>query len=153
MRSYLQRSLSENYYIFMASDGKEGWGIIQNIKPDLVISDIMMPNMNGDELCSKIKSNINTSHIPVILLTALNDKDNIIRGLKTGADEYITKPFDISILKAKIMTLLANREVLKDRFAKLEIKSTDEQIDYTSELDREFMTKVKEIIEKNFARF
>lgn len=149
MRSYLQRSLSENYYIFMASDGKEGWGIIQNIKPDLVISDIMMPNMNGDELCSKIKSNINTSHIPVILLTALNDKDNIIRGLKTGADEYITKPFDISILKAKIMTLLANREVLKDRFAKLEIKSTDEQIDYTSELDREFMTKVKEIIEKN----
>ncbi|WP_321518508.1 ATP-binding protein [uncultured Bacteroides sp.] len=149
MRSYLQRSLSESYYIFTANDGKEGWEAIQNIKPDLVISDIMMPNMNGDELCSKIKSDIGTSHIPVILLSALNDRSNIVQGLKTGADEYITKPFDISILKAKITTILANREVLKNSFAKLNIKSTDKYINYASELDREFMTKVNEIIEKN----
>jgi len=149
MRSYLQRSLSEHYYIFMASDGQEGWDIVQNIKPDLVISDIMMPNMNGDELCSKIKSDINTSHIPVILLTALNDKDNIIRGLRTGADDYITKPFDISILKATIITILTNREVLKVRFAQLDIKNNDECINCVSELDREFMNKVKEVIEKN----
>ncbi len=149
MQSFLQRSLSENYYVFMASNGQEGWDIVQNVKPDLVISDIMMPKMNGDELCSKIKSDINISHIPVILLTALNDKDNIIRGLRTGADEYITKPFDISILKATIITILANREALKNRFAQLDIKNNDEYINGASELDREFMTKVKEIIERS----
>ncbi len=149
MRSYLQRSLSENYYIYLASDGQEGWEIARNIKPDLVISDIMMPTMRGDELCAKIKNDINTSHIPVILLTALNDKSNILRGLKTGADEYVTKPFDISILKATIVTILANRSVLKNRFAKLEIKNTDECINCVSDLDREFMTRVKYIIEKN----
>ncbi len=149
MQSFLQRSLSENYYVFMVSNGHIGWDIVQNVRPDLVISDIMMPKMNGDELCSKIKSDINISHIPVILLTALNDKDNIIRGLRTGADEYITKPFDISILKATIITILANREALKNRFAQLDIKNNDEYINGASELDREFMTKVKEIIERS----
>lgn len=149
MRTYLQRSLFDRYYILLASDGQEGWEIVQNIKPDLVISDIMMPNMNGDELCEKIKSDINTSHIPVILLTALDDKSNIIKGLKTGADDYITKPFDIAILKATIVTILSNRSVLKDRFAQLDIKNNDECINYASELDREFMHKVKEIVEKN----
>ena len=151
MRNYLQHTLADIYYTFVASDGQIGWDFVQNIKPDLVISDIMMPNMNGDELCSRIKSDINTSHIPVILLTALNDKSNIIRGLKYGADEYITKPFDISILKATIINILANREVLKNSFSKLELKNTDESINYTSELDREFMDKVKDIIEKNLS--
>lgn len=70
LRAYLQRSLSESYYLYTASDGQEGWNITQSVKPDLVISDIMMPNMRGDELCTNIKSDINTSHIPVILLTA-----------------------------------------------------------------------------------
>jgi len=149
MRNYLQHTLSDNYYIFTASDGLEGWNIIQNIKPDLVISDIMMPKMNGDELCIKIKNNLDTSHIPVILLSALSDKNNIIQGLKAGADEYILKPFDISILRVKIMTILTNRSVLKDRFAELDIKATDECIDYASELDCKFMAKVKDIIEKN----
>ncbi|SHF88678.1 Two component regulator propeller [Bacteroides luti] len=151
MRNYLQHTLADIYYTFVASDGKIGWDIVQNIKPDLVISDIMMPNMNGDELCSRIKSDINTSHIPVILLTALNDKSNIIRGLKYGADEYITKPFDISILKATIINILSNRAVLKNSFSKLELKNTDESINYASELDREFMNKVKDIIEKNLS--
>lgn len=149
MRTYLQRTLYETYYVLLASDGQEGWEIVQNIKPDLVISDIMMSNINGDELCTMIKSNIDTSHIPVILLTALNDKSNIIKGLKTGADDYITKPFDISILKATINTILTNRSVLKNRFAQLDIKNNDEYIDSASELDREFMHKVKDIIEKN----
>jgi len=151
MRNYLQHTFADIYYTFVASDGQIGWDIVQNIKPDLVISDIMMPNMNGDELCSRIKSDINTSHIPVILLTALNDKSNIIRGLKYGADEYITKPFDISILKATIINILSNREVLKNSFSKLELKNADESINYASELDREFMDKVKDIIEKNLS--
>ena len=68
-------------------------------KPDLVLSDIMMPEMRGDELCSAIKNNILTSHIPVILLTALNDEKNIVEGLETGADKYLIKPFNIGILK------------------------------------------------------
>lgn len=151
LRAYLQRSLSESYYLYTASDGQEGWNITQSVKPDLVISDIMMPNMRGDELCTKIKNDINTSHIPIILLTALNDKTNIINGLKTGADDYLTKPFDISILKATIATILANREVLKNRFAALDIRNNDEYIHCASELDREFMTKVQTIIEKNIS--
>lgn len=152
LRSYLQRSLSESYYVYMASDGQEGWDIAQDMRPDLVISDIMMPNMRGDELCTNIKSDINTSHIPVILLTALDDKTNIIQGLKTGADDYITKPFDIAILKANIATILANREILKNRFATLDIKNNDEYINCASQLDQEFMIKVKSIIEKNIAK-
>lgn len=149
LRTYLQRTLSETYYIYLASDGEKGWKVVENVRPDLVISDIMMPKMRGDELCTKIKSDINTSHIPVILLTALNDKTNIINGLRNGADEYISKPFDIAILKATIATILSNRQIIKNKFATLDIQVGDEYIHCASDLDREFMTKVQTIIEKN----
>ena len=72
--------------------------------PELIILDIMMPEMRGDELCAAIKNDIETSHIPIILLTALNDEKNILEGLKIGADEYIVKPFNIGILKATMLT-------------------------------------------------
>ena len=84
--------------------------------PDLIISDIMMPEMRGDELCQKVKNDIDTSHIPVILLTALNTDKNIIDGLQTGADEYVVKPFNIGILRATIANLLANRALLRHRY-------------------------------------
>ena len=95
------------------SNGKEALTIIPEYKPELVISDIMMPEMRGDELCQAIKNNIETSHIPVILLTALNNEKDILSGLQIGADEYVVKPFNIGILKANVANLLANRALLR----------------------------------------
>ena len=87
----------------------------------------MMPEMRGDELCQAIKSNIETSHIPVILLTALNNEKDILSGLRIGADEYVLKPFNIGILKATISNLLANRALLRNKYASLD--SEDEEND------------------------
>ena len=86
----------------------------------------MMPEMRGDELCIAIKNDIETSHIPVVLLTALGDEKNILEGLHIGADEYIVKPFSINILKASIANLLANRALLRKRYANLEINTEEE---------------------------
>lgn len=109
LRNYLSQTLSGDYTIQVCSNGKEALTIIPEYKPELVISDIMMPEMRGDELCKVIKNNIETSHIPVILLTALNNEKDILAGLNIGADEYVVKPFNIGILKANISNLLANR--------------------------------------------
>ena len=87
----------------------------------------MMPEMRGDELCTAIKSDIETSHIPILLLTALGDEKNILEGLQIGADEYIVKPFSINILKASIANLLANRALLRKKYADLEINAAEEE--------------------------
>ena len=102
LRNYLSQTLSEEYVVQVCSNGKEALTIIPEYKPELVISDIMMPEMRGDELCQAIKNNIETSHIPVILLTALNNEKDILSGLQIGADEYVVKPFNIGILKANV---------------------------------------------------
>ena len=95
--------------------------------PNLVISDIMMPEMRGDELCHILKNDIETSHIPIILLTALNTDKNIIEGLQSGADEYIVKPFNIGILRANIANLLTNRALLRHKYASLDPERREEQ--------------------------
>ena len=107
----------EEYIVQVCSNGKEALTIIPEYKPELVISDIMMPEMRGDELCQAIKNNIETSHIPVILLTALNNEKDILSGLQIGADEYVVKPFNIGILKANVANLLANRALLRSKYA------------------------------------
>lgn len=109
LRNYLSQTLAEEYTVQNCCNGKEALTIIPEYKPELVISDIMMPEMRGDELCDAIKNNIETSHIPVILLTALNNEKDILSGLQIGADEYIVKPFNIGILKATVSNLLINR--------------------------------------------
>ena len=88
--------------------------------PDLILSDVMMPEMGGDELCASVKSDIETSHIPVMLLTALGDEKDMLEGLENGADAYITKPFSINVLRANIRNILANRALLKRAYAGLE---------------------------------
>lgn len=148
LREYLKQTLSPTYTVYTASDGKAGLDMVKIAHPDLIISDIMMPQMRGDELCRRLKNDIESSHIPIILLTALGDKQNIMEGLATKADRYITKPFDIAILRATIANLLANRALLKKRFAHLEIQESESD-NYTSTLDLEFMQKVKETIEMN----
>ena len=105
-------------------NGKEALIIAKEFWPELILSDIMMPEMRGDELCIAIKNDIETSHIPVLLLTALGEEQNILDGLHIGADEYIIKPFSVRILKASVANLLANRALLRSRYANLEIEDT-----------------------------
>ena len=101
LRNYLFQSFSPIYNVQVCNNGKEALTIVKQFWPGLILSDIMMPEMRGDELCIAIKNDIETSHIPVVLLTALGDEKNILEGLHIGADEYIVKPFSINILESQ----------------------------------------------------
>ncbi|MBQ8806945.1 MAG: response regulator [Bacteroidaceae bacterium] len=125
MREFITSSLCEFYNIYTSENGVEAYNKIRFLHPDIVVSDVMMPEMRGDELCRKIKSEIETSHIPVILLTALADKDSVIEGLSTLADSYLTKPFSISILKAQIDNILSNRQSLQKFYSSVAISPSD----------------------------
>ena len=105
--------------------------------------------MSGDELCSAIKTSVEMSHIPVILLTALGDEKNILGGLEIGADAYITKPFSVGILKVTIKNILANRELLRQVYNSIENKEKHLPVNCTNTLDWKFIASVKECIEKN----
>ena len=122
-------------------------------QPDLIISDIMMPVMRGDDLCQALKSNMETSHIPVILLTALGDHDSILHGLDIKADSYVVKPFDIDILKANIASILSNKEFIRQRFAQLNYRTEDLPKEVQEapglNLDQEFLQKATELILQN----
>lgn len=118
----------------------------------MILSDIMMPEMRGDELCTAIKTNIETSHIPIVLLTALNDEKNILNGLATGADGYITKPFSIKMLKARISNILSNRDLLRQRYAmatKMDSEKPGLLPAEANTLDWKFITDVKNNIKNN----
>ena len=150
LRNYLTHTLSDNYTVQTCSNGKEALTIVKEYMPELIISDIMMPEMRGDELCAAIKNDIETSHIPIILLTALNDEKNILEGLKIGADEYIVKPFNIGILKATIANLLTNRALLKSKYANLEVSEEEEvSPNCATDLDWKFIATVKKSVEEN----
>ncbi|KAA6318403.1 Sensor histidine kinase TodS, partial [termite gut metagenome] len=116
LRDYLRQTLSSEYKIQTCVNGREALSVVKGYSPDLIISDVMMPEMQGDELCAVLKNDIETSHIPVILLTALSNEKHILEGLRTGADEYIVKPFNIGILKATIANLLVNRAILRRKY-------------------------------------
>ncbi len=117
-RFHLKDSLQPFYHIIEAANGKEGWQKTLSGHPQLVVSDISMPEMNGIELSQKIKSDKRTSHIPVILLTAISGEDDQIKGLKSGANDYLTKPFNFDILKAKIENLLLFNRSVKNAYSK-----------------------------------
>jgi YesN/AraC family two-component response regulator len=136
IRSFIKGELSPEYKIWEARNGKEALDIVFKDKPDLVISDIMMPDMDGILLSNKIKQNINVNDIPIILLTAKVKDEDRLEGLSTGADAYITKPFSTEVLKHTISNLITNRERLRSRYTggkaandmiqKIELKSSDE---------------------------
>lgn len=152
LREYLRNTLSETYHIQVCSNGKMALTIAKEYLPNLIISDIMMPEMRGDELCKALKNDIETSHIPIILLTALNTDKNIIEGLETGADEYIVKPFNIGILRATIANLLNNRALLRHKYANLGLNDDKHDtgcINCSSDLDWKFIATVKKHVEEN----
>ncbi|QNA46480.1 hybrid sensor histidine kinase/response regulator transcription factor [Lacibacter sediminis] len=117
-RFYLKENLRLQYKVFEATNGIEGWQKALSLHPTLIVSDISMPQMDGIQLCKKIKADKRTSHIPVILLTALADEENQIKGLKTGASDYITKPFNFEVLNAKVKNLLLLNDTLKNTYTK-----------------------------------
>ena len=156
LRNFLSLNLSDTYVITTSENGEEALELLNNKQPDLIISDIMMPVMRGDELCKKLKSDVETSHIPIILLTALGDRENIIRGLKIKADSYVVKPFDMDILKATITSILANKETLRQRFAQLNYRTEDlptvVQETPGLELDQAFLKKATSLIKENLSK-
>lgn len=148
LQDFLKHSFSEYYKITTANDGVEAWEIISKKQPELVISDVMMPNMDGFELCRLIKSTFDTSHIPVILLTALSEKSKQLEGLGLGADDYITKPFDVTLLSQRIRSIMKNREVIRGKALKL-ITQTDGQPILSNELNDQFMKKALDVVREN----
>jgi signal transduction histidine kinase/ligand-binding sensor domain-containing protein/DNA-binding response OmpR family regulator len=146
-RFYLKDNLKFLYTIHEARNGQEGYEMIISTQPDLIVSDIMMPEMSGIELCTKLKSDERVSHIPVILLTAKSSEDQRLEGFKSGADDYITKPFNFEVLEARIENLLRRREKSQKTFRKtLEVKSSELQI---TPLDVKFIENAVKCVEKN----
>ncbi len=149
LRKYIQKELEKEYQVIVCSNGREALIKVQQQLPDLVLSDVAMPGMNGRQLCLNIKSNAATSHIPVILLSALSSKENVLQGLEAGADDYITKPFDSSILRAKIKTLLLNRKNLKEKF--IHTAGEGIEIEFKNDFDKAFVKKISALVEENLA--
>ena len=147
VRLYLLDLLKSDYVLFEAVNGKQGINIAKEKIPDLIISDVMMPEMDGMEFCSKIKSDFLTSHIPVIMLTAKASGESKIQGLETGADDYLTKPFNSKELFVRIKNLLEQRRRLREKFAKETIEQ--KQISTINPLDEEFLQKAFSLVEKN----
>ena len=149
LRYFIKESLIDSYNIFEATNGLEALDCAVDESIDLVVSDVMMPEMDGIEFCRKLKSNINISHIPVILLTAKSGEDDMMEGLETGADGYVTKPFSIKLLQVTIKNLIESRAKLKEQsrghveFDANTITSTD--------IDQQFLQEVVEITHKNMA--
>ena len=143
IRNYLKEELSETYQILEASNGKEGIKIALTTIPDIVISDIMMPEVDGLQFAHQLKSNELTSHIPLLFLTAKVGTDNKITGLKTGADDYIQKPFNISEIKLKLKNILDSRNLLIKRFRQTTLKKM------SSKTEDRFLSKLNHIIEQH----
>ena len=150
LRNFLKCSFENQYNILEAGNGNEAWELLQKESPELIISDVMMPDMDGFELCKLIKSTFETSHIPVILLTSLCDKSDQLEGLGLGAEDYITKPFDISLLEQRIKSLMRNREIVREKALKLIKSDNDEQqVILNNELNDHFVKKAVEVIHNN----
>ena len=149
MMAFLKKLLQGRYAILSASNGKEAIELLGEQKVDLLLSDVMMPEMDGIQLCKHIKRNIQTSHVPVILLSAKNSVDDQTMGLDVGADDYIGKPFSISVLKGKINNILKARERLRQYYSQTIDIDTAKMT--SNELDNEFLSNCIRIIEENLS--
>lgn len=158
MRSFMADNLSAYYHCITASNGRIGLALASEHLPDLVISDVMMPEMDGFELSAKLRDQETTSHIPLILLTAKGDDDSRVKAWNLDIDDYIAKPFVLNELKARIARLLAVRKILKKKFSRkiemaIEQQSTNiSELPYTSSSEQSFFERFTQIIEQNHDR-
>ena len=160
MREYIKESLGEGYLVEEAINGEQGVRKAESIIPDLIISDMMMPKMDGNELTRTLKNNEKTSHIPIIILTAKSGQENKLEGLETGADDYLTKPFDIRELQIRIKNLINIRKKLQQKFRSSEYININIEKDSQTDriknpkligIDEKFINKVLGIIEKHIS--
>ncbi|WP_430811308.1 MULTISPECIES: hybrid sensor histidine kinase/response regulator transcription factor [unclassified Carboxylicivirga] len=148
LRAHLCKILQQHYRVDEAGNGVEGLEKASSSLPDIIITDVMMPEMDGFTFCDKLRKNVITSHIPIIMLTALDNMDSKREGLETGADAYVVKPFDKQLLVTQIQNLLANRQLLKSRFK--------EQWDFVEEIattstDQQFVNRAIQTVEENMS--
>ncbi|NQV16376.1 response regulator [bacterium] len=147
VRTFIRSYLDQDYQCLEAENGQDGLNVALEKIPDLIISDIMMPGMNGNELCKRVKTDARTSHIPVILLTARADLQSKLEGLETGADDYLTKPFEARELQQRIRNLLLLREKLRKRFSRgIKINPVEMTV---SSMDEQFLKRAIQIVEEN----
>ena len=140
LMNYLQEALSGEYRVITAPGAVKGLELAREINPDIIVSDLVMPVMRGDEVCRILKGAVETSHIPFVLLTGLSDKTSIICSLEAGASDYILKPFDLGVLKARLRNILQERQRLRDSFVSPE--TGERAPEYANVLDQQFMDKV-----------
>jgi CheY-like chemotaxis protein/nitrogen-specific signal transduction histidine kinase len=146
VRYYIRSQFEPDYKVVEAADGKEGINMAYKVIPDIIITDILMPGTDGIELCKKLKKDERTSHIPIILLTALTSRDSIHQGLMAGADDYITKPFDIMLLRTKVDNLFMLRKSLQMKYSG-ELLLQPKNITLASP-EEKFLKKAIETVEK-----
>jgi YesN/AraC family two-component response regulator len=151
VRSYIKSIFIGSYIIYEAGEGKEGFDIALEEMPDLIISDVMMPVMDGITFCKEIKGNIKTSHIPVILLTARTSLIFKVEGLETGADDYITKPFSPKVLELKVKNIMRTRFLMRKVFDDIEILNIEPKRVSLTSADEIFIGKALESIERNMS--
>jgi signal transduction histidine kinase/ligand-binding sensor domain-containing protein/DNA-binding response OmpR family regulator len=148
----LENKLGSEYRILRAMDGNQGIEIAKKFGPNLIISDIMMPHVSGTELCDVLKTDVQTSHIPIILLTAKGSTNDEIEGLNSGADDYISKPFKISILQARIKTILENRIKVINYFSpnSHQVEVSDPELTQENKQELEFLRRIENYILENY---
>ena len=149
VRQFIASHFNSTYKIYQAPNGKEGWEFALKVVPDIIISDIIMPKMDGYELCKKLKNDVRTSHIPVLLLTAMHSKEHELKGLNIGADDYITKPFDLSVIQAKVENLLSIRESLRNKYSSTVVLEPTNVV--LASPDERFLRNAIEVIESNIS--
>lgn len=146
VRYFIKSHFQLSYHVIEAANGLEGWNTTLKTIPDIVITDVMMPEIDGFELCRKIRKDERTSHIPILLLTALGSREHEIEGLSAGADDFITKPFDLVLLQTKVENIISVRQSLKQKYAG-EMLLQPSNVMLTSP-DERFLQKAIEVVEK-----
>lgn len=147
LAAYLKTFFDESYETHYAHDGMKAWEMIAELNPDVMVCDVMLPGLNGMELCRLIKKSESTSHIPVIMLTAKTEDESVVEGLTCGADSYLIKPFNVNVLAAQVASVIKSREIFRMRFSKqFLLEPTETAI---TPMDEKFLKKLIEIIELN----
>jgi len=147
---FMTNLFSDDYHVITAYDGEEGYRIVLDQVPDIIICDVMMPKMDGYEFCRKIKEDLRVSHVPVILLTAKSSDESRYSGIEAGADDYISKPFNIDILKLKIAKIIEKQKNFQNKFKKKVVDISLSDMEIVS-MDEKFVQKAVSIVEKNMS--